>query len=73
MKPPEKIYLQIGDDCDKSFDGVSFRCIDGPEGHDVSWCDERIFDSDIEYVIAPRERRLKRWKEAADSLKGGEG
>lgn len=64
MKPPERIYLQTGDD-DPGFDGVSF---DGTD--EVSWCADRIFDSDIEYVIAPREKRLRRWK-AADS-KGDE-
>lgn len=57
MKPPERIYLQIGDDAESDFDGVTFD-----ERSEVSWCKDRIFDSDVEYVIAPRERRLKRWK-----------
>lgn len=64
MRPPERIFLQIGNDPDSSFDGVSFNCIDGPEGSEVSWCDERIFDSDVEYYLAPREKQKKRWKEA---------
>lgn len=63
MKPPDRIYLQIGDS-DTGFDGVSFNCCEGPDGTDVSWCDERIFSTDVEYVLAPRERRLKRYQEA---------
>lgn len=41
---PERIWLQIGDDeLDNDTEGVDFH-------HDVSWCWEKIFDSDIEYV-----------------------
>lgn len=60
MRPPEKIYLQIGDDTEKSFDGVDFH-------DEVSWYWDRIFDTDVEYVIAPRERKLKRWKDAGQA------
>lgn len=40
---PKKIYLQIGEDTPKDFD---FNNLGG-----VSWCDERINDNDIEYVL----------------------
>ncbi len=40
---PEVIYLQICDDevCDLSF-----------HAHEVSWCEDKIYDSDIKYVRA---------------------
>jgi hypothetical protein len=41
---PERIYLQVCDDsdCDEPF------C----EHHDVSWCQDKINNSDVEYVRA---------------------
>ncbi|MEW8228637.1 MAG: hypothetical protein AB2748_23165, partial [Candidatus Thiodiazotropha endolucinida] len=44
-EPPEKIYLQYyGDD----------EFCDGPVSADeVSWCWERVFNRDIEYVKSP--------------------
>jgi len=58
MRPPEKIYLQLGGDAEDGFDGVIF-----PNEH-VTWCADRIDSTDVEYIIAPREKRLKRWKDA---------
>lgn len=41
---PERIFLQIGEDeLDNDTADVDFH-------HDVTWCWERIFQSDIEYV-----------------------
>jgi len=40
---PEKIYLQIGFEPD--------GCDDFTKLHDVSWCADKVFDSDIEYVL----------------------
>src|SRR6185312_7779555 len=37
---PEKIYLQIGDECD----GEDFN-----ELSEVSWCKDKIYDNDIEF------------------------
>jgi hypothetical protein len=61
MRPPERIYLQVGEDAENSFNGITF-----PE-QDQTWSDDRVFDTDVEYVIAPREKRLKRWREAEES------
>lgn len=71
MKPPDRIYLQIGDDSDTGFDGVSFNCCEGLLGTDVSWCDEQIFSTDVEYVLAPRERRLNRYRETQSPKENG--
>lgn len=38
---PEKIYLQIGDECDSE---------DFNELSEVSWCKDKIYDNDIEFV-----------------------
>lgn len=43
---PKKIYLQISDDADMT-------CDDFNELSEVSWCDERINDNDIEYALVP--------------------
>ncbi len=66
MKPPDKIYLQINpEDPDASFENVDFTSMHS----EVSWCWERIGKSDIEYVIAPKEKRKKRWKESQHKAK----
>ena len=38
---PERIYLQIGDE---------YEIKDFNEAEEVSWCADKIYDSDIEYV-----------------------
>jgi hypothetical protein len=40
---PKTIYLQIGEECstDEDFNNLS----------EVSWCAEKIFENDIEYVL----------------------
>jgi hypothetical protein len=43
---PEKIYLVVGESCDEK-DTNNFKDL-----HGVSWCDERIYDGDIEYIRA---------------------
>ena len=43
---PNKIYLQIGDDCPND---VDFNELVG-----VSWCSDRINDNDIEFILVPR-------------------
>ena len=40
-KLPQKIYLQIGEDCD---------CVDFSKLSDVTWCKDKIFKNDLEYV-----------------------
>ena len=40
---PEKIYLQIGFEPD--------GCDDFTKLHDVSWCVDKVFPSDIEYTL----------------------
>lgn len=41
---PKTIYLQIGDECPTD-DGEDFNKLYG-----VSWCADKIFENDIEYV-----------------------
>lgn len=36
-KAPEKIWLQINEE-------------DGEENHEVTWCQDKINDTDVEYV-----------------------
>jgi len=43
---PKKIYLQVDADGD--------RCEDFKECHGVSWCEDRIHETDIEYLIITR-------------------
>ncbi len=43
---PDKIYLQIGDDCP---DDVDFK-----ELHKISWCTEKINENDIEYIATSK-------------------
>ena len=40
---PKKIFLQIGEDCPDDFDFNNLS--------EVSWCEDKIFDNDIEYVL----------------------
>lgn len=44
MSAPDRIYLQVPDDCD-SFEDA--------ERGEVSWCRDKINDGDIEYVRTP--------------------
>ena len=41
---PEKMYLQIGEDADleEDFNDLSLE--------DITWCRDKVFDNDIEYV-----------------------
>lgn len=41
---PERIWLQVGDDV---FTAAEMKDVDWNE---ASWCRDRIFDTDIEYV-----------------------
>lgn len=48
--PPERIWLQVGDietDCEFS------------ECHEVTWCQDKQFRSDIEYRLVKRSRKAK--------------
>lgn len=38
---PKKIYLQVGDDAGDDFNKL----------HGVTWCDEKINDSDIAFLL----------------------
>jgi hypothetical protein len=48
---PKTIYLQIGKECstDEDFKDLA----------EVSWCAEKIFENDIEYVLKEKEEDLK--------------
>ena len=43
---PEKIYLQIGEDCP---DDVDFY-----ELSEITWCADKIHDNDIEYQLVKK-------------------
>lgn len=57
--PPSKIYLQFyGAD---KFDLKAWAFWEKPEpAEEITWCQDRIFDTDIEYVRASRTKRKKR-------------
>ena len=49
MKAPEKIYLQVCGDCyDNDCENCKFEDLED----NVTWCRDKIFDKDIEYVQA---------------------
>lgn len=57
--PPETIYLQVGDidsDCEFS------ECDDSGE---VTWCADKIHDTDIEYRLVKRRKRTGMGKTSA--------
>ena len=43
----EKIYLQVKD-------------FEGNDEEEISWCHERIFDTDLEYQLIPSEEEIGR-------------
>lgn len=45
--PPEKLYLQFYGDSDDAEGGIP-----DPGDMDITWCREKIFDHDLEYVRA---------------------
>lgn len=49
---PTRIFLQVGEEVDKDTD---FN-----ELHGVTWWSDRVFDTDIEYVIRPRTGRKRK-------------
>jgi hypothetical protein len=55
MKPPEKIYLQIGDDL--RIDEYDFEDL-----ADVTWCIDKISDNDIEYKLVKKAKPKARNK-----------
>lgn len=58
---PEKIYLQIGEDCD---------CDNWDEmypTHEVTWCADKINDNDIVYILD--KRRLEKPEETEGESK----
>ncbi len=62
MKPrniPPRIFLQIGDILDDQEVGeIDFESYD--DQGNITWSSDRVFDRDIEYVLAkPRSRRKK--------------
>jgi len=47
---PESIFLQVCGDC-RLFPGHCNDCDQGfPDNEDVTWCGDRVFDSDIKYL-----------------------
>jgi hypothetical protein len=55
LKPPNRIYLQwLGEDS-LSFAG------DKVDTNEVTWCADKLWDTDLEYVLSPRTlKKLKR-------------
>jgi len=50
---PQKIYLQVGFEHDEDDD------FNDLEASEISWCDDRIHDSDIEYVLLAKFEELQ--------------
>ena len=63
---PEKIYLQIGDECDSE---------DFNELSEVSWCKDKIYENDIEFVLKEKtdnnslKKQYEFEKEIQDAMK----
>lgn len=47
LNPPKRIWLQVGE-LDKDADFAEL----GADNEQVSWCSDRIYDCDVEYVLA---------------------
>jgi hypothetical protein len=58
MTAPQRIYLQVGPDCTPE----ELAKVDWTGG-EVSWCAERVFDTDIEYVRAEEVKKADRGDE----------
>lgn len=52
LNPPERIYLQVGEIVE--FRAIAHNC-------EASWCDSKVYDSDIEYRLVKRKAK-KKWK-----------
>ena len=65
---PEKIYLQVCGDCqDNDCDNCKFEDLED----NVTWCKDKIFDKDIEYVrkdafIEKARKWFEKWNEWTD-------
>jgi hypothetical protein len=59
--PPSHIYLQwFGEDTAEA----NYAAV--PADAEICWCDDKIFDSDIEYVLSAKSRkRIERAKKRA--------
>lgn len=33
---------------------------DGDESEEITWCEDRVNDSDVEYIIAPKKQHSKK-------------
>lgn len=53
---PKEIWLQIGDD-EPLEDWEKL-----PAGHEISWCEHKIFDNDVRYVLDKRRLKVGRTK-----------
>lgn len=53
--PPKRIFLQVGDLEDSNIDFAELR--------DVTWSAERIYKTDIEYIIKPAKAKksVRKW------------
>lgn len=61
INQPKKIYLQVGDTFDGDMTDYDFKQLS-----EVTWCDERIWKTDLEYISADSVRDLLgRWKKHA--------
>ena len=59
---PKEIYLQISDDCDTD-DFLEETKIVGDEGDvGITWCEDKINDNDIRYVLDKRHIKKGRCK-----------
>lgn len=62
---PKKIYLQIGDTFDGDLDGDDFGQL-----VEVTWCKDRIWKTDLEYVSVDAVRALiERQRKNADRIR----
>lgn len=62
---PKKIYFQIGDPFDGDIDGDDFAKLE-----EVTWCRNRIWETDLEYFSISVLRRLaEKWKRQAAQLR----
>ena len=51
---PKKIYLQIGED---DYTPEELSELDFNKLEDVYWCEDKIYDTDIEYVLVDKNNK----------------
>lgn len=59
-KPPNAIYLQVHGEDRKQLLPDDFKDHERVDNFDVTWCKDKIYDTDVRYVIDKRYKRRRK-------------